>query len=120
MNPVRRRSVVDLALREGAIVSVEAATRAKVLDRLRLGDAAFRHLTRAAAIVVLLLLSGVILSLIDGSLPALQAFGLGFLVTESWNPVTEQFGALAPIYGTLVTSSIAMLVAVPVGLMIAF
>jgi phosphate transport system permease protein len=112
--------VVDLALHEGAVVSVEAATRAKILDRLRLGDAAFRHLTRAAALGVLLLLSGVIVALIDGSLPAFRAFGLGFLVTERWNPVTEQFGALAPIYGTLITSFIAMLIAVPVGLMIAF
>jgi len=112
--------VVDLALQEGAVVSVEAATRARTLDRLRLGDAAFRHLTRAAAVGVLVLLSGVIVALIDGSLPALRAFGLGFLVTERWNPVTEQFGSLAPIYGTLITSLIAMLIAVPVGLMIAF
>ncbi|MGB7099700.1 MAG: phosphate ABC transporter permease subunit PstC [Xanthobacteraceae bacterium] len=95
-------------------------TRAKALDRLRLGDVAFRHLTRVAAIGVLLLLSGVIVSLIAGSLPALRAFGFGFLVSERWNPVTENFGALAPIYGTLVTSFIAMLIAVPVGLMIAF
>ena len=46
-------------------------------------------------------------------------FGLGFLIDERWNPVTEKFGALAPIYGTLVTSFIAMLIAVPVGLGIA-
>jgi phosphate transport system permease protein len=120
MNPARRRSVVDLALQEGAVVSVAAVARAKILDRLRLGDAAFRHLTRAAAVGVLVLLSGVIVALIDGSLPALRAFGLGFLVTERWNPVTEQFGALAPIYGTLITSFVAMLIAVPMGLMIAF
>ena len=91
-----------------------------MLDRLRLGDIVFRHLTRAAAFGVLLLLSGVIVALIDGSLPALRAFGFGFLASERWNPVTENFGALAPIYGTLVTSFIAMLIAVPVGLMIAF
>ena len=120
MGPVGRETVVDLALQEGAVVSVEAATRAKILDRLRLGDAAFRHVTRAAAVGVLLLLSGVIVALIDGSIPAFRAFGLGFLLTERWNPVTEQFGALAPIYGTLITSFIAMLIAVPVGLMIAF
>src|SRR5437762_12563570 len=52
-------------------------------------------------------------------MPALSTFGVGFLITERWNPVTEQFGALAPIYGTIVTSLIAMLIAVPVGLMIA-
>ena len=121
MDPARRRSVVDVALQEGVAVSVEGAVaRAKVLDRLRLGDAAFRQVTRAAAIGVLLLLSGVMISLVAGSLPALRTFGFGFLTTERWNPVTEKFGALAPIYGTLVTSFIAMLIAVPVGLMIAF
>jgi len=86
---------------------------------LRFGDTAFRHLTRAAAILVLIILSGVIIALIKGSLPALQAFGLNFLIEERWNPVTEKFGALAPIYGTLVTSFIAMLIAVPLGLLIA-
>ena len=120
MDPARRRSVVDVALQEGAMVSVEAGTRARVLDRLRLGDLAFRHLTRAAAVGVLLLLTGVIISLVAGSLPAFKTFGFGFLTTERWNPVTEKFGALAPIYGTLVTSFIAMAIAVPVGLMIAF
>jgi phosphate transport system permease protein len=101
-------------------VTAQATARAKVLDRLRLGDAAFRQVTRAAAIGVLLLLTGVLFSLVVGSLPALRTFGFGFLTGERWNPVTEKFGALAPIYGTLVTSFIAMLIAVPVGLMIAF
>jgi phosphate transport system permease protein len=112
--------VVDVALQGGAIVMGEVASRAKVLDRLRFGDNAFRQLTRAAAILVLIILGGVIISLISGSLPALREFGFPFLYTESWNPVTEKFGALAPIYGTLVTSLIAMVIAVPVGLMIAF
>jgi phosphate transport system permease protein len=102
------------------VVSVAAVSRARALDRLRFGDVVFRHLTRLAAIAVLILLSGVIISLIDGSLPALRKFGFSFLTTDRWNPVTENFGALAPIYGTLVTSVIAMLIAVPVGLMIAF
>jgi len=120
MESDRRRSVVDIALREDVAVPADALTRAKVLDRLRLSDVAFRHLTRAAAIGVLLLLGGVIISLIDGSLLALKTFGFSFLTSERWNPVTEQFGARAPIYGTLVTSFIAMLIAVPIGLMIAF
>src|SRR5271156_3850646 len=120
MDSARRRSVVDVALQDGAIVSVEGFARAKVLDRLRLGDTFFRHLTRVAALGVLLLLSGVIVSLIAGSLPALRTFGFGFLVSERWNPVTENFGALPAVYGTLVTSFIAMLIAVPIGLMIAF
>ncbi|MET0313134.1 MAG: phosphate ABC transporter permease subunit PstC, partial [Hansschlegelia sp.] len=54
-----------------------------------------------------------------GSSLAFETFGFGFFVTESWNPVTEKFGALSPIYGTLVTSLIAMLIAVPIGLGIA-
>jgi len=112
--------VVDMVLQDAGLISTEAVARAKVLDRLRFGDAAFRQVTRAAAIAVLLLLSGVIISLIDGSIPALRAFGFGFLVSERWNPVTEIFGALPAIYGTVITSFIAMLIAVPVGLMIAF
>jgi phosphate transport system permease protein len=117
--PVGRRSVVDVALHGGAIAAPMATSRARALERLRLGDMAFRHLTRAAAIAVLALLGGVILALIVGALPALQAFGLNFLIEERWNPVTERFGALAPIYGTIVTSFIAMLIAMPIGLLIA-
>jgi phosphate transport system permease protein len=97
----------------------ESTDRSRVMAKLKLGDIAFRGLTRAAAIFVLLLLSGVIISLVIGAWPALNKFGPGFLVSERWNPVTENFGALAPIYGTIVTSFIAMLIAVPVGLMIA-
>jgi phosphate transport system permease protein len=102
------------------VQQAESSSRASVLRRLRTGDLVFHGLTRAAALFVLLLLSGVILALIIGSMPALRTFGLSFITTEVWNPVTDQFGALAPIYGTLVTSIIAMLIAVPVGLMIAF
>ncbi len=93
--------------------------RAKVLRRLQLGDAVYRNLTRAAAITVLVILGGIIISLVDGSWLALRTFGLNFLLVDTWNPVTEKFGAIAPIYGTLVTSVIAMLIAVPVGLFIA-
>jgi len=119
MDPARRQPVVDVALQAGAVRVGERESRAKALDRVRAWDTAFRLLTRAAAISVLVILGGVILSLFIGSLPALQAFGFSFLTEQRWNPVTEKFGALAPIYGTLVTSFIAMLIAVPVGLMIA-
>jgi phosphate transport system permease protein len=119
MQPARRRDVVDLALQGGAISAGEATSRAKALAKLQLSDALFRHLTRIAAICVLIILSGVIFSLVVGSWPALREFGPGFLVSQRWNPVTENFGALAPIYGTLVTSLLAMLIAVPVGLFIA-
>jgi phosphate transport system permease protein len=79
-----------------------------------IGDAAFRSLTFLFALLVLLILGGVIVALIDGALPAFRTFGFSFVVTEVWNPVTQKFGALAPIYGTLVTSAIAMLIGIPV------
>jgi phosphate transport system permease protein len=117
---VRGRSVTDIVLRAPALQTNEVPSRARVLQRLRLSDLAFRVLTRSAALTVLVLLGGVIVALLMGSLPALSTFGLAFVTTEVWNPVTEKFGALAPIYGTLVTSAIAMLIAVPVGLLVAF
>ena len=110
----------QVALNDTTLRGSDARSRAAVLHRLRATDTGFRLLTRAAAFTVLGVLSGVILALVVGSVPALKAFGPGFVVNEVWNPVTEQFGALAPIYGTLVTSVIAMLIAVPVGIMIAF
>jgi len=119
MQPERRGSVVDVALQGGRTETGDMLSRAKILDRLRLGDIVFHNITRAAAVVVLVILGGVIVALISGAWPALQTFGLGFLIDESWNPVTERFGAIAPIYGTIVTSIIAMAIAVPVGLMIA-
>jgi phosphate transport system permease protein len=111
--------VVDVALQGTGISAVDQVDRARVLQRLRMGDVVFRHITRAAALAVLIILGGIIVSLVWGSLPALRAFGVSFLYQEVWNPVTEQFGAIAPIYGTIVTSLIAMLIAVPVGLFIA-
>ena len=114
------RDVSDMTLKGTSVTAAEAASRSAVLKRLRLTDTVFHGLTRAAALAVLVLLSGVIIALVIGAAPALGTFGFGFLFDESWNPVTERFGALAPIYGTLVTSVIAMLIAVPVGLMIAF
>jgi len=111
--------VVDVALQGTGVSAADQVDRAKVLQRLRLGDIAFRHLTRAAAVTVLIILGGIIFSLVWGSLPALRTFGVSFLYEEAWNPVTEKFGAIAPIYGTVVTSFIAMLIAVPVGLFIA-
>src|SRR5436190_21334100 len=104
MEPARRQLVVDVALQGDAAVTNAQLSRAKALDRLRVGDVIFRILTRSAAIGVLVILGGVIVSLLIGSIPALREFGFGFLVDQRWNPVTEKFGALAPIYGTVVTS----------------
>jgi phosphate transport system permease protein len=83
------------------------------------GDRVFYALTLFFAAAVLMVLSGVIVALVSGALPALQHFGIGFVVADVWNPVTERFGAVAPIYGTLVTSAIAMLIGIPVAFGIA-
>ena len=85
----------------------------------RLRERFFRGATLAAAIVVLALLGGVILTLVKGAWPVFSHFGLTFLTQEVWNPVTDKYGALAPIYGTLVTSLLAMVFAIPVSLGIA-
>ena len=85
----------------------------------RLRERAFRGATFAAALLVLALLGGVVMSLLVGAWPALTHFGFSFLTREVWNPVTDQFGALAPIYGTLVTSFLALLLAIPVSFGIA-
>nr|WP_244593933.1 phosphate ABC transporter permease subunit PstC [Rhodoblastus sphagnicola] len=90
-----------------------------MLKLFNLGDTAFHILTKSCAVAVLVLLGGVIVSLIHGSAPALREFGLGFLTSQSWNPVTEKFGAAPAIYGTLVTSFIALLIAAPMGFGIA-
>ena len=81
--------------------------------RQRLGERIFKGATLVAAVLVLVLLGGVTIALIKGAWPALSHFRLEFLTRQVWNPVTEKFGALAPIYGTLVTSIIAMAVAIP-------
>jgi len=119
MQPTGRRPVVDVALRADSAVTREAIPPERVLARLRLSDTIFFNLTRGAAVLVLVILSGVIAALIHGSALAFQTFGLDFLFQQSWNPVTEKFGAVAPIYGTIVTSIIAMVIAVPLGLLIA-
>lgn len=111
--------MVDQAVVQGPTV-LGAGLPSRVLGRLQIRDTVFKQLTRAAAIAVLLLLGGVMLSLIYGSIPAFRKFGLGFLTSSNWNPVTELFGAMPAIYGTIITSLIAMLIAVPLGLLIAF
>jgi phosphate transport system permease protein len=82
-------------------------------------EALFRNLTRFFAFAVFGLLAAIVISLAIGSLPAIEKFGIGFLASADWDPVREDFGALVPIYGTLVTSAIALAIAVPVSFGIA-
>ena len=111
--------MADIAMRESPARRADTAARATVLNRFRSRDRIFGGLTLTAAVFVLVLLGGVILSLVIGSLPAFQAFGFHFLTSETWNPNDDVYGALGAIYGTIVTSAIAMAIAIPVGLGIA-
>ena len=90
-----------------------------VLRRHNLWDAVLRNATRVAALTVLLLLGGVIAALVEGSVPAVKQFGIGFLFSQDWNPVKEHFGALPAVYGTVVTSLIAMLLGIPASIGVA-
>jgi phosphate transport system permease protein len=97
-----------------------APFRGVSLRRSRGADGLFRGATLAFALAVLAILAAILLSLLVGGLPALRKLGfLHFLGSRDWNPVTERFGALVPIYGTLVTSAIAMLIGIPVSFGIA-
>ncbi|MFG6462464.1 phosphate ABC transporter permease subunit PstC [Roseateles sp. DXS20W] len=82
-------------------------------------DTLFAALSQGAAWLTLLLMVGIIGSLVVGAAPALKAFGLGFLTSAEWDPVQEKFGGLVMIYGTLASSFIALVIAVPVSFGIA-
>ncbi len=102
-------------------VSIEQQQRqlSARLARQRFLDAAFRKLTLSFALIVLLLLGAILASLVWGAYPIFDKFGFGFLTSRAWNPVTNEFGALNAIFGTVVTASIALLIAFPVSFGIA-
>jgi phosphate transport system permease protein len=111
--------MTEATLHSASEMKIGAVSRANVLRRFTIGDNIFRGATLAASLVVLALLGGVILSLVIGSLPVIRTFGFDFLTSQSWNPVTEKFGAIPAVYGTIVTSLIAMAIGIPVSLGIA-
>ncbi|AVP57553.1 phosphate ABC transporter permease subunit PstC [Pulveribacter suum] len=82
-------------------------------------DRIFGALARGAALLTLALLLGIMASLVHGAWPSIQAYGLGFLTSSVWDPVKDEYGGLVMIYGTLATSFIALLIAVPVSFGIA-
>jgi phosphate transport system permease protein len=101
--------------------AVRLATPAKIpfMRRLRQGDELVYLLTAAVAGVVLLLTAALFFLLFHQSSAARHAFGWHFFITDTWDPVALQFGALSFIYGTLVTSAVALLLAVPLGVAVA-
>lgn len=86
---------------------------------MRFGDKLFLFLARLAGLSVIVLLGLILAYLVYASLPAIQKFGTAFLYTSTWDPVRDVFGALPVIYGTLVTSFLALLIAGPIGVGIA-
>ena len=85
-----------------------------------LGDLIFAGLAKASGILVLLLLGAIIVMLFIGGLPAFRAFGLGFLTSKTWDPVHDTYGAVIPIYGTVVSAILALVLSVPLAFGIAF
>jgi phosphate transport system permease protein len=84
------------------------------------GDAVFAFIARFAGAFVLVLLGAIIVVLFIGGLAAFTRFGPGFLISAAWNPVKEVFGAAVPVYGTILTSILALIFAVPISFGIAF
>jgi phosphate transport system permease protein len=95
------------------------AQRAQLVKKFRTQDWVFKNLTLMFASLVLLVLVGVLLSLLQGAWPALKEVGLPFLWGKQWSPSSHQFGAVIAIQGTLITSLIALLLAVPISFGIA-
>jgi phosphate transport system permease protein len=83
------------------------------------GDKYFTRLTACSSLIIPLIMVGIFLELLYSSLPSIKKFGISFLFSEMWNPVTQQFGGASSIYGTLVSTLIAMLIAVPLSVAIA-
>ena len=108
-----------LPIAEVPAVDVGNLSRPPMLRNNALMDAIFRNVTRFFAFLVFGLLAAILVSLAIGSAPSLEKFGFGFLVNDNWDPVKEDFGALVPIVGTLVTSGIALAIAIPVSFGIA-
>ena len=99
--------------------ALDSTVSARDSRRARLADLFFRGTTRFFAVGVLILLGAVMASLLISGKPAFDAFGFSFLWTATWNPVKQIFGGWPAIYGTLVTSLIAMVIGVPLALGVA-
>lgn len=85
-----------------------------------LGDLIFATIAKSAGVLVLVILSAIIISLFIGGLPAFRAYGPNFLINPDWDPVNQIFGAAVPIYGTLITAVLAIVMAVPLAFGSAF
>ena len=99
-----------------ALVAPPPLARTSRQRRRISGDRIFRAIAYGAAGLILVIAGIFVIALFIPALPAISRFGLGFFASQTWDPVRSQFGALPAIYGTLVTSAIALVIAFPVGL----
>ena len=107
-----------MAVQQAAIIA--PAVRRAGARRSNIGDLLFAALVRSSGVFVLLLLGGLIVTLFVGGMSAFRQFGFAFLYSADWDPVQQIFGAAVPVYGTLVTSIVALFLAVPLAFGIAF
>ena len=103
-------------LYESSMATTELASPKGAPPGHALGEVVFRYACAGAATLLLAALAGVVVSLFIGGLPAFRAFGFGFLTSTVWNPVSEVYGAAGPIAGTLITSFLSLLIALPLAL----
>ncbi|WP_374586379.1 phosphate ABC transporter permease subunit PstC [Pseudoduganella sp.] len=112
-------SPTPIQLAEPATASASVAAMQSVVRRQRIQDWFFHKITMVFALTVLFVLVGIIISLINGAMPALSEFGPGFITTVEWDPVNDKYGAAIAIVGTLASAGIALLIAFPVSFGIA-
>ncbi len=110
-------SIASKKIRDNPAATTTRATGSARWQRVQ--DFLFHKITLTFALTVFLVLIGIVVSLINGAVPAFQEFGLSFITTIEWDPVNDRYGALIAIVGTLLTSFIALLIAFPVSFGIA-
>jgi phosphate transport system permease protein len=98
-----------------AVVAAVQRVEAQAAPR-NFGDQVLRFVMRAAALTLVLLVVAMIVSMLYAAWPAMRAFGWRFLASSTWDPVAEHFGAIPFVYGTLLSSLLALLIAVPLGI----
>jgi phosphate transport system permease protein len=100
----------------GALGHLTLRARRNLTDRI--GDPLLRGLSGLAAALAVAVMAGIIYEVVHEAWPAVTKYGIAFVTTNDWNPVTKRFGAAPFLYGTVVTSAIALLLATPVSLAI--
>ena len=113
--PKDSSQVVSGPMNSNQLIEADAFTLRRRPASEKLIDLGFKQLTLLLASAVAIVLLGIFLTVFQGAREAISSFGVNFLITSSWDPINEQYGALVAIYGTLVSSLLAIAIAVPLG-----